>query len=328
MIINNKKELSSLIDENLAKYPIIAKYFTRTIKNLVSTKGLGDLLEIPLVRYVAINYAALENFEKFIEERSFTNVESPLSRLKSDLNEYHAVLSELQVAKMLKDEGMKNIKFIPQSRSNPDIEFSENGATKYAEVKGFMTINPSFPIIHDKFEAESLQNQVFKRTFIVDYEYQLSEFKSIKELHKDLKGAVDKLIKELTPLLKKGEIEDHQVKVGKFVFKVSSKPIKRGEFLLLFSVGGGGENVFYGQPGDVFLQLSSVYTRIISNSRAGYLQLLNKRGGNKDLVKEDRLYLFLNLERFAFFGDDIKPIFNKFTKVLGINEIVNLKLII
>lgn len=131
MIINNKNELSSLIDENLAKYPIIKKYFKCTINNLISNKKLNDLLEIPLVRYVAMDYASLNNFEKFIEERSFTNVESPLSRLKSDLNEYHAVLSELQAATLLKDEGMKDIKFLSQSQGNPDIEYSENGTIKY-----------------------------------------------------------------------------------------------------------------------------------------------------------------------------------------------------
>jgi len=324
MIINNTKQLSGLIDENLAKYPIIAKYFTRTIKNLILTKELSSLLEIPLVRNVAINSASLKNFEKFIEERSFVNIDTPLSRLKSDLNEYHAVLSELQAAKMIKDEGIKDIKFLSQSQSNPDIEFKENGITKYAEVKGFMAINPDFSIIHNKFEAESLRNQVFKRTFIVSCEYQLSKFKSIEKLHKYLRGAVDSLIKKLIPLLEKEEIEDHQVEIGKFMFKVSSKPSERGEFLLLFS----GGVVSYGQPGDVFLQLSSVYTRIISTSRDGYLQLLSKRDGDRDLVKKDRLYLFLNVERFAFLGNEIKSIFNKFTKALGIDEIVDLRLVI
>lgn len=325
MLIKTKKEVVDSIDKNLPGYPLTQRYFGKAIKRILATeKSLKSVLEVPLIKYLATNSKTFAIFENYLRERSFTNIGTPLSRLKSNLDEYYAVLAEVHAAYLLNGEGMKDVKFLSQSKPNPDIEFKENGIIKYAEVKDLMSLNPEFPILHDKFEARSLIDPLFKRGFTISCSYDITQFNSVEKLHQALRVAVEELILRLEPILRKGNMEDWTIEINSFYFRVTTHSSKHVDFVLLFSGGGG----FFGGPRDVFLELSTVYTRFISVFKEGYLQLLRKREGNRDVVKGDRMYIFLNVEKNAFLGKEIKKIFKSLAKVLGMNEMVQLRIII
>lgn len=323
MLIRTKQELSLLVEKNLPKFPLVERYFNKTLKNLLaSKKTLKSLLEINMVRYLASSPESVANFEKYLEELPKVNVMRPLSRLKTDFFEYPSVIAELQGAKYLTDEGITEITFLPQGTKNPDICFKENGKLRYEEIKNLMSLTPEFWILNDKFEAESLVNPAFAKNFLVTCKYDLFKFKSVEKLHEELKDAADQLVIELQPKITNNNVEDRVFEIGNFEFKITTKKSERGEFLLLFSGSGG----FFGAPENVFLDLSLVYGRFISTFRDGYLQLLEKREGNLTLVKEDRLLIFLNIERLRFIDKEVKKILEDLARVLGMSTMVKLRI--
>ncbi len=322
-MFKNKKELENVIFRNLPKYSLINKYFNKTVKNLLkSNRSLFSLLEIPLIRYSALGKKNnLRNFEEYIEGMGFTNIDIPLSRLKNDYDAYYSILAELRVGKILKDEGKQDIKFLSQTSSNPDLEFIENNELKYVEVKNFMNLNPEFSILHDKLETKSLFDVNFQRDFIIQCDYEMWSFNNIDELHKSLKKAVDQLIIKLQSMLKKGDLNNIFVDVDKFRFKIKTKLGKVG-FLFMFS----GSVIAYGSPKDCLFDLIPVYLRFITQFKKGYIQLLRKRNNNRELVKKDYLYFFLNIDKYSrVIGDEVKNIFIKLSETLGMSELINIK---
>lgn len=324
MIIKSKRQLEKLVETNLKSFHVTQKYFAKVLReSITKEKSLLKLLEIPLIRYLAISPRSIDNFEKHISAKFISAQGSPLSRMKSNLDEYYAVLAEIQAARILKKRGMKNIKFL-SPKSNPDIEFKENGITKYAEVKDLMNLNPEFSIIHNKFWAKSLVNRHFKKDFILSCTYATFRFDSVISLHNAISSATDKLIKKLTPLLKRGEIDDLKIEFDGFQFKINARTTRSVDFLLVFSGGGG----FFGGPEDVFLNLTTVYTRFITEFKVGYQQLLRKRGGDKELVKSDYFFIFLNIEKYRFVDRKIKGIFRQMARTLGMSRLVRLRIIL
>lgn len=321
MIVKSKKQLSYLVAKNLPKYPLIKNYFEAVIYNLLEKDSLTKLLEKPLIRYLGTD-DPLSNFENYLSQKTFANIEAPISRLKSNFGEeYYAVLSELETAKKLKDEGMTHIKFL-SSGSNPDLEFNDNSQKRYAEVKSLMEINPEFTILNNKLEAISLRNRLFQRSFSVGCEYSLKDYDSIEKFHKDVSQAANKLIKELKDKLKRGDIEEEAFTYNNVTFKISTKEGDAGYFMMY----SGGVLVFTSAK-DSFLEFSSVYTRLISQFKKGYLQLLKKREDDKSLVEKDRIYIYLNLGRYThFIPKEAKRIFVRLSKITGMAEMADLKI--
>lgn len=325
MYIRSKDQLFNKIKGNLPQYPIIEKHFSTTINNLLlSKKTLRSLLEIPLIRYLGKGSPTIQNFENYLKEKSFTNIEAPLKRLKTNLIEYPAVLAELETAKKLLDDGMTNITFMSQQNSHPDIKFTEDGKIRYAEVKDLMSVNPEFGYLNNKFEAMSLVSKDFKKSFIVECEYPLYKFDSIQSLHNKLNMSIDKLIKNIKPQIKIKNLDHEKITINDFNFTITTKPSPRKEFLFLFSGGG----IYYGNVSDVFLSFANIYSRLINEIKKGYIQLLNQRSNDKELTKNDRLYIYLNIELNSFSGDNIKKIFSKMTKIIGVNDLIKLKIIL
>lgn len=325
MFIRSRKKLTDNINANLPKYPLVARYFSRTIRNLLtSKKTLRSLLEVPLLRYLGTGSSTIENFENYLQEKSFANIEAPLKRLRSNLIGYPAVLAELETAKKLLDEGMTSITFLNQQNSHPDIKYLDEGVVRYAEVKDLMSINPEFAYLHDKLSAMGLLFKSFKRSFIVECEHNPYRFDSIQTLHEDLKKAIDNLIKELKIEIVNNEVDKWTRVINGFNFHVTTKRSGRKEFLFLFSGGG----FFYGQPADVFLNFANVYARLITETKKGYLQLLNQRSNDGGNTKKDRLYIYLNIKQYSFSGKNIKRIFTKLSKTIGLNELVDLRIVL
>lgn len=68
---------------------------------------------------------------------------------------------------------------------------------------------------------------------------------------------------------------------------------------------------------------------MINNFRKGYLQLSRTRAGNKNLVSQDRIYIYLNLGKYnSFIPKEAKAIFNKIAKATEMSEMVDFKIIL
>lgn len=320
-MVNNKSDLKKQIEKNLSKFPLINQYYLKTILNLVDrTNNLLILLENPSVRYAASNDGVFSNLEKHIKEHSFANIEVPLKRLETNFDEYQAVMAELRTAKFLKEEGMSDISFIKEE-DNPDISYKENGIIRYAEVKNLKELDPEFPILDNKLEAKSIFEPNFQRNFYIQMSHNLL-IGSLKEYVKKFGIAVDKLIEALNGCISAKNAEDLIFEIDNFKFIVSITN-RRDGYHLMYS----GEVMMFGSSKDIFLGMSSVYSRFINASSDGLRQLVKKRNKNLVEVKSDRLYLFLNTGRYAnFVPEELKKILPQLSKVIGIDDLVTLKL--
>ncbi len=319
----DKKQLLENATKNLKKYPLIEEHFREVVINQVeSSKSFMELLEIPLLRYAAIDSPNLSGLENFIAERNFTNIKEPLSRLKTNFDiEYLSVIAELNVAKLLKEEGMNDISFI-SGEGNPDIEYTEDGIKRFAEVKKLDDIDPGFSILHNKFHVQSIVDESFQKNIYIQCDYILSDFSSVKDFYKRMKHATDQLIVDLGPLIKTNDIKHHIQTIDRFTFKID---VKRGNIGFLFMYGGGV--TMFNTAKDAFLDLSSVYSRYINSSKDAIKQLLRKRDGDKNMVQYDRVYFFLNTGGYArVIPDEMRIIFSRLSEAIGINEIVTLKI--
>lgn len=326
MIIKSKDILKTLVFSNLQKYPIIKGSFQKVIFNLLKNNSLSELLEIPLIRYLATKDKPIENFEEYLNKKTFTNLNVPILRLKSDFkHQYYAVLAELETAWRLNREGKTDIKFITQ-QGKPDIEYKDKGITKYAEVKNLLEINPEFTILHDKLEAESLRNRNFQVNFLMDCNYDLQDHENISNLHKDIEIATTLLVRALREKLRQEEVVDETFTFNQISFNISAKKERIGFFFAYHGSGG----LIHPSAKDAFISLSSVYTRMISNFRKGYIQLLKNRLNDKLSVEQDRVYLYLNLGRGynAFIGKETEKIFKKFAKATAMADLADLKIIL
>lgn len=324
MIIQSKKQLTGLVLENLPKYKLTNKYFKPVILNLLKKESLGDLLEINLIRYIAAKERVVQNFENYLnKKKKLGNIEEPILRLKSNFkSEYYSVLAELESAKKLKKAGMKNIKFLPPD-NNPDIQFEEGGVIRYAEVKNLMEINPEITIVDNIFEAKSLRNKLFQRLFIIDCEYSLIENDNIAKLHDNIRTSAKQLVKILEKKLKMGNIDHEFFQFKPIDFTITTKDSNTGYHALFTS----GNPIVFSSVDASFLDFYSVYIRLIQQFRKGYLQLLKKRSNDKLLVKQDRMYIYLNLGRgSSFIKKAAKRIFIKMARAIGMSELVNLKI--
>lgn len=321
ILITDKSQLSTLVFENLPKFELVNKYLGKAIINLFKSADLMELLEIPLVRYLAISDVAIQNFENYLKERSFLDIQNPVSRLQSNLRvEYPAVLAELESAKRLKGEGKKEIKFLP-TNDNPDLQYEDNGIIRYAEVKSLMVINPEFSVLNDKLEAKSMVSSLFQRSFTIECEYDFNEYTSVEQFHLDVNKSVDRLIKLLETMLSNSGFEETFV-IDPITFHVSSQVGRAGYFLML----SGGLLVF-GTPKDVFLDFNTVYVRFLVQIKKAYQQLLKKRSGDSLSVQKDRVYIFLNIGRYGhFIPKEAKKIFRDIAKATGITELVDLRI--
>lgn len=317
-----KNKMSKQIVSCLKKYPLIDKYFSDVAHNIVNNprKIVEELLELQLIRYLTTKDEVLANLERHLDEKEFTNISIPINRLKTNFSEYSSVMAELSVAKMLKDEGMTNILFIG-NENNPDIQYTNNGIVQYAEVKNLDDLDPEFPILNNKLEAASVLDVSFRKDFYIRLNDISKFFNRLKDYKKALNTATDGFIKLLKNEMHKTAMEDLIIPINNFVFTVSFKSKRPGYHLMY-----GGEVMKYGSNKDVFLKMSSVYSRFINSSADGIKQLANKRGKNLEGIKNDRLYIFLNSGRHAnFVPDELEGIISKMSEVLGINDMVTLK---
>lgn len=318
----NKGKLKQKVETVLSKYSLISKHYKEIIESQFSgTKSVVRLLEIPLIRYAAINSPTLNNLESFINDHSFVNLDIPLTRLKTNFeNEYHSILAELHTAKLLREERMDDIKFLP-SNANPDIEFKENGKIRYAEVKSLVDLSPEFSVLHNKLHAQSILDPLFERDFVIQCECNY-EFNSVNKFHSSLKSSVDSLIRQIRPLLITEQIKDIIFVIDNFKFKVTSKKGGAG-FLFMYS---GGVTT-YNSSKDIFLNLSSVYSRFINKASEGLKQLLRKRNMDQDLVKNDRIYFFLSTGPYSrVIPDEVRGVFTNLSKIIGLIDLVQIKI--
>jgi len=320
--IKSKNQLTTMVYKNLPKYKLVEENFRAVIENLLRKETLSNLLAINLIRYLATDEKPISNFEEYLSKKTFTNLDEPISRLKSNFREYYAVIAELETAWRLNEEGMQDIKFLPHE-GNPDIEYKHNDQIRFAEVKNLEEINPEFTILNDKLEAESLRNSHFKRSFFMDCQYDITDHENIKNLHKDINHATTLLVRELRKKLRTGEV-DETFTFKQIRFNISTK--KAVDFILMYH----GSGFVYSSPKDAFMQFSSTYTRMISNFRKGYIQLMRKRSNDKNLVIMDRIYIYLNLGRGynAFIDKDANKVFRRLAKATEMSELVDLKIII
>lgn len=323
MIIKSRAKLETLVFQNLPKYPLIEQNFKNAISHLFAVEPLSALLEINLIRYLATDEKPISNFEEYLSKKTFTNLNEPISRLKSNFkHEYYAVLAELETARRLNDEGMQQIRFLPH-QGNPDIEYEDKNVKRYAEVKNLEDINPEFTILNNKLEAESLRNKNFKRSFMMECQYNIYEFDNIGKFYIKINLAVTLLIRELRKRFRSGNEVDENFTINEFVFKISTNKDGAG-FLLVYH----GSPFVYSSEKDSFLQFSSVYTRMINSFKKGYLQLSRARAEDKSLIPQDRLYIYLNLGQYNnFIPKEAKRIFNRIAKATGMKEMVDLKII-
>lgn len=320
-MITNKSDLKKIIAENLPKYPLISKYYLKTILHLIdSTGSLHLLLEQPLIRYAALNDVVFARVEKYIEEHLFVNIEVPLKRLETNFDEYDAVIAELRVAKLLQEEGMTDIYFIKEE-GNPDISYKEGSVVRYAEVKSLKELDPEVPILDNKLAAKSVFDTRFRKWFYIQLSHNLL-IGSLDIYVKKLRAATEKLIQALDGYIEHGKVEDALFDIDDFKFTVSFDDKKDG-YHFMYS----GDVMTFGSNKDIFLSMSSVYSRFINTSANGLRQLLKRRGRNPLEVKRDRLYLFLNTERYAnFVPEELKKIFSHLSKLIGIDDLVTLKI--
>lgn len=315
--------MNTLIADYLERYPLIKKYFSEAIYRLINNpkNSVKELLEIQLIRYSVSHDNVLANLERHLGEREFTNINVPINRLRKKFSEYGSVMAELAVAKILKDEGMTDITFIEED-GNPDIQYAQNGVIHYAEVKNLEDLDPEFPIIDNKLEAMSVLDNKYQKDFYIRLNDPSPAFASLQEYEKQLRSATDKFIELLNEHLQKNSIEDLVISVKEFVFTVSFKAKRVGYFLMY-----GGEVMKYGSSKDIFLKMSSVYSRFINCTAKGIKQLARKRGQSLASIKEDRLYVFLNSGRHAnFVPDELEGIIKRLSKTLGIEDLVTLKI--
>lgn len=319
----SKKQIVLKINESLRGYPLINKYFSVAISNLIkdSKNNVRNLLELNLIRYLFTNDNVLLNLEKYLGEHEFTNINVPIKRLKTKFSEYTSVVTELEVAQSLKDEGMDEIRFIEED-SNPDIQYNDHGIVQYAEVKGLEELDPEFPIIDNKLEATSIIDKRFEKNFYIRLNDVSQFFNKLEDYRGALNDAVDKVIGLLRNEVDKNDLEDMHIKIGNFEFTISFNS-KRKEYSLMYS----GEVMKYGSHKDIFLKMSSVYSRFINSAAKGIKQLARKRDQHMENIKNDRLYIFLNSGRNAnFVPDELQGIIEKISKTLGLNDLVTLKI--
>lgn len=321
-MVSNKSELEQLFITNLKDYPLTCKYFLEPAVKLINDpkKSLRDLLELQIIRYCVTEKGGLANLENYIGQRVFTNIEVPLSRLVNNFSEYKSVIFELNAAMLLKDEGMKDILFIADEDS-PDIQYIENGVIHYAEVKSLREIDPEFPILDNKLESVSLLESDFEKNYYIQLNDASGYFDNLLEYEENIESAVNELIELLRKTIKEKEIDNVKFKIGHFEFTVSFNTKILG-YHLMFS----GEVMKYGSNKDIFLKMSSVYSRFINSSAGGIRQLAKRRGENVSAIKDDRLYLFLNTGRYHnFIPDKLREIINNIAKTLGMDDLVTLK---
>lgn len=317
-----KEEINKKIGISLKEYSLIKKYFAEAAYRIIkSEKKVRELLEIQLIRYLFTNDDVLANLEKYLGENEFTNIDVPIKRLATNFSEYYSVFAELTVAKKLKDEGKTDIIFI-EEENNPDIQYSDNGIVQYAEVKNLEEIDPEFPILNNKLEAMSELDERYKKDFYIRLNDTSHLFNRIDDYKKALCSATDELIVALHEYLNNDDQEDLVFRINNFIFTVSVKS-KRPEYFLMYS----GDVMKFGSNKDIFLKMSSVYSRFINCANNGIKQLANKRGGSLEGIKNDRLYIFLNTGRNAnFIPDELDKIISQMSKIVGIDDLVTLKI--
>lgn len=319
-MVSTNKDIKNLIEKNLPQYPLVNQYYLKTILNLVNkTDDLQILLENPLVRYAVLNDGVFARVEKHIQEHSFVNIQVPLRRLETNFDEYHAVIAEIRAAKLLKDEGMKDISFI-EDEDNPDISYKENGIVRYAEVKNLKELDPEVPILDNKLEAKSILDPRYQKSFYIRLSHDLL-IGRIDEYIKKFSIAVRKLVLALDKYISEDQIEDLVFQIDNFRFTISFD--SRDGYHFMYS----GDVMMFGSSKDIFLGMSSVYSRFINVSADGLRQLLKKRNRNSLEVKQDRLYLFLNTGRYAnFVPDELRKILPQLSQLIGIDDLVTLKI--
>ncbi|OGD55634.1 hypothetical protein A3E73_02080 [Candidatus Beckwithbacteria bacterium RIFCSPHIGHO2_12_FULL_47_17] len=317
----NKTILSKKVKQSLIKYPLISKYFDKAIFNLINGRNnINNLLEFQIIRYLYSNNSVLKNLEKYLGEKEFTNINVPINRLRNNFTEYDSVIFELNVASLLKKDNMTEIFFI-ENEGNPDIQYKDNGIVRFAEVKRLDELDPEFRIIDNKLEAMSLINEKFKKDFYIQLNDPSQIFPSLRDYKINLEKAVDQLIQILNKFMDKNNLEDLNIKIGEFVFIVSFNTKRDGYFLMY-----GGDVMTFGSNKDIFLKMSSVYSRFINRVADGIKQLIKKRANDINLIKNDRLYIFLNTARYAnFIPKDEEKTINELSKLLGIEDLVTLK---
>ena len=319
----SKEELKEMVETCLRNYPQISTHYSETVGSLFLDlkRDLLNLLEIPLVRHAVIAPENLKNLESYIQEHAFTNIEAPLERLKSNFSEYPSILAELHAAKLLKEEGMTDIKFIT-AQGSPDIEYLDNEIKRYAEVKKLDDLDPSFNILHNKLQAKSVLDSNFCRSFYIQCEYDFIDFESILDVHEGLRKAGDILINKLSEI-RPLQFDHQKFEINEFKFEVSI----RGEDDEFRYMQSGGVKV-YSSSKDFFPGLQSVYSRYINNFNKAYKQLLKVRNDNKELVSKDRIYFFLNVESYAnIFPNEVRSIFEQLSKILGMSNLAEIKII-
>lgn len=322
-----KDKMKKLIEVGLENYPLAKKYFLDVIFNLIDNhspnKSIRELLEFQLVRYTMLNDSVVANLEKHLSEREFTNIIIPINRLKNNFSEYDSVMAELRVAKILRDEGMTNILFI-SDEGNPDIQYKNIDVTQYAEVKSLDELDPEFLVLNNKLEAISILDSRYKKDFYIRLNDASQSFSNLVNYKEELSKAVDRLIVLLKKYLKRAEVKDVVLQIREFIFTVSFNTKRPGYFLMY-----GGEVMKYGSGKDIFLKVSSVYSRFINQAARGIKQLAKKREQSPTYIKQDRLYIFLNSGRYAgFVPDELGKIINELSKLLGIDDLVTLKILL
>lgn len=326
MLVSKKAEVKELVLKNLSKYPEVEKHFKKLTHQLFDKKiTLRALLEIVLIRELLLDGGAIKNFNGYLVELStYTKfISRPISLINKDIKAWGASWSEIFVAKKLHNQGETKIEFSPRNSPYDISSFdSHRKKTIFTEVKGLDSIAPAFNILNDKLEAMSLLNRSFKKTFFIECFYPLENIDSVSSLSPLLEVATNKLIEDLSNHFKKHkELERKSFKYGKVSFQVKTDKPKVKKFLMIFSGGG-----VYKGKGAEFMKMVSVYTRVLSNVRQAYSQLLKNRKGDVDAVKNDRIYLLLNTGLANGFGDKkLKKIIEDLSNSVGINEIVDFK---
>jgi len=321
-----KSELSTKVSKNIAKYPIISQLEAAVLEEIKKATDTQKALEIPIVRKLYTNSGGVKNFETQLQEiGELVNIASPMKRLSSNLvGEFQSVWAEIYEGMELKKENKQNIKFAPVN-AKYDLSFqdTDDSDVRLIEVKDLRKIDPAMDILVNKFEAKSILDKRFNRMFVTSCEYPEFPGNKVNKIHEKIEKAVDQILHQLSSCKNLSKVNIKRKEIYGFRFSVKSK--KTYSHCVLIHSGGTGRFA-PNNPGEFFPQLASVYERIIKRFYEGYMQLLEERKWNKDLVSTDLLIMHLKIGGFArVFSDNVERTILDMTKSLGMNKMVKIK---
>jgi len=313
---------------NLRKFPFSYKIFKQAIEQRLAS---NDFLENPLILEVYKNVPGIPVLEKLIKDICSSKIfdiaeldnvlNAEYKNLDFQADDFYALLWGINY--FIKNGGKEihlcdiNKKKIPGKR--PDLVMILDGKETYAEVKNVNEQDKLFNVIHNVLEAKSILNsKQYTKVFVIDAKTRLADLDvKDRQLNKIKIEFLEKIDKKIST----GK-DTFSFKIDNIYFTINVKQSE--EFHIYFHKETLGNKTRGINNSSEFFFYGKVYYKTLNKIYNAFLQLLENRRGNFDLVMNDFIYLHYVgiVRRDMHYGDSFVKKLNYLINVLDIDKIV------